>query len=66
MPANKQIDSSKELLALTRRLNIIEGQIRGINKMVSDNVYCIDIMKQIKAAQNSLEKASFGGRITID
>ena len=42
-----------------RRLARIEGQVRGIAKMVSDERYCVDIVRQvqaIKAALSSLEK----------
>ena len=40
---------------LTNRLNIIEGQIRGINQMVKDDRYCGDILIQIAAVNNSLK-----------
>ena len=43
---------------LGNRLNIIEGQIRGINQMVSDDRYCGDILTQISAAINSLKTLS--------
>lgn len=45
-------------LALTKRLNIIEGQVRGINKMLANDAYCIDVMKQIKSVKNALEKVN--------
>ena len=38
------------------RLNRIEGQIRGIKKMVQDGRYCIDILTQIRSASNALAK----------
>ena len=38
------------------RLNRIEGQIRGINKMVKDGRYCVDILTQIRSASNALAK----------
>lgn len=41
---------------LTKRLNRIEGQVRGINKMVQDDKYCIDILTQISAIQSALDK----------
>lgn len=41
---------------LTARLNRIEGQVRGINKMVQDDKYCIDILTQIAAVQSALDK----------
>ncbi len=36
------------------RLNRIEGQIRGIRRMIEDNRYCIDILTQIRSASNAL------------
>lgn len=41
---------------LTKRLNRIEGQVRGINKMVQEDTYCIDILTQISAIQSALDK----------
>ncbi len=35
-------------------INRIEGQIRGISRMIDDGKYCIDILNQIKAVRNSL------------
>ena len=35
-------------------LKRIEGQIRGITKMIDDDKYCIDILNQIKAVKNSI------------
>jgi DNA-binding FrmR family transcriptional regulator len=46
-----------ELLARLRR---IEGQIRGIEGMVHDDRYCIDILTQISAAQAALDKVALG------
>lgn len=41
-----------------KRLNRIEGQVRGIQKMVEDDKYCIDILTQIGAAQAALDKVA--------
>lgn len=41
-----------------RRLKTIEGHIRGINRMVEDGVYCIDVIRQIQAVQSALNKVS--------
>ncbi len=41
--------------ALQRRLRRIEGQIRGLQRMVDEDVYCIDILTQISAATKALE-----------
>lgn len=37
-----------------RRLKIIEGQIRGLQKMVEDEVYCVDIITQASAVKEAL------------
>lgn len=49
--------SREQLLARLRR---IEGQIRGIEGMVEDDRYCIDILTQISAAQAALDKVALG------
>ena len=45
--------------ALVKRLHRIEGQVRGIEKMVSEDRYCIDILTQIGAATTALENLGF-------
>ena len=41
--------------ALIKRLHRIEGQVRGIERMVEDERYCIDILTQIAAVSTALE-----------
>ena len=41
--------------ALKKRLHRIEGQVRGIERMVDDDRYCIDILTQIGAVKTALE-----------
>jgi DNA-binding FrmR family transcriptional regulator len=41
--------------SLTKRLHRIEGQVRGIEKMVAEDRYCIDIITQIAAVSTALE-----------
>lgn len=43
-----------------RRLNKIEGQVKGIQKMVEQRKYCIDIINQITAVRRALEGVSLG------
>ena len=43
-----------------RRLKTIEGHIRGIQKMVESDAYCIDVIAQVQAVQSALEKFSAG------
>ncbi len=45
--------------ALVKRLHRIEGQVRGIEKMVEDDRYCIDILTQIGAVSTALESLAF-------
>jgi len=40
------------------RLKTAEGHIRGIERMVDDGVYCIDIIRQIQAVQSALNRVS--------
>ena len=46
--------------ALLKRLARIEGQVRGIAKMVEGDRYCIDILTQISAVQSAVEKVALG------
>ncbi len=50
-----KIRSEEEYKDLTNRLNRIEGQIRGIRKMVEQNAYCPDILIQVSAAKAALD-----------
>ncbi len=45
--------------ALIKRLHRIEGQVRGIEKMLEDDRYCIDILTQIGAVSTALESLAF-------
>ena len=45
---------------LLKRLNRVEGQIRGVRGMVEDDRYCIDVLTQISAAQAALDKVALG------
>ena len=40
---------------LSKRLNRIEGQVRGLNKMVEEDRYCIDILTQVAAVRSALD-----------
>ena len=46
--------------ALLRRLSRIEGQVRGIARMVEDDRYCVDILTQIGAVQAAVDKVALG------
>ena len=43
---------------LLMRLKRIEGQVRGIQKMVEEDRYCVDILVQISAIKNALQKVA--------
>ena len=45
--------------ALVKRLHRIEGQVRGIERMVDEDRYCIDILTQIGAVNTALESLAF-------
>jgi CsoR family transcriptional regulator, copper-sensing transcriptional repressor len=45
--------------ALVRRLHRIEGQVRGIERMVEEDRYCIDVITQISAVTTALESVAF-------
>ena len=46
--------SEKEYKDLLNRLSRIEGQVRGIRKMLENNVYCLDIITQVSAVNSAL------------
>ena len=49
---------SDDKRALQQRLRRIEGQVRGLQRMVDEDVYCIDILTQISAATKALQAVS--------
>lgn len=59
MPKNKRpaqgsyADNRQDLL---KRLRRIEGQIRGLQRMVTDDAYCVDVLTQISAVVSAAEK----------
>ena len=44
--------------ALLKRLRRVEGQVRGLQKMVEEERYCIDIVTQVSATANALEQVA--------
>ncbi|MFP5366742.1 MAG: metal-sensitive transcriptional regulator [Actinomycetes bacterium] len=57
-PADYGYSSEKE--AYLRRLKLIEGQVRGIARMVGEDAYCIDILTQVAAVNKALHAVSMG------
>ena len=45
---------------LLKRLRRIEGQVRGLQRMVDEDTYCIDVLTQISAATKALEAVALG------
>jgi DNA-binding FrmR family transcriptional regulator len=45
---------------LLKRLNRVEGQVRGVKRMVEEDRYCIDVLTQISAVQAALDKVALG------
>ena len=45
---------------LKARLRKIEGQVRGVERMIDDDRYCIEILTQIAAVQAALDKVALG------
>ena len=43
---------------LVNRLHSVEGHVRGIERMVLEDAYCMDVLKQVKAVQQALERVS--------
>ena len=56
-PTRGYTASKDQLLA---RLGRIEGQVRGIERMVEEDRYCIDVLTQIAAIQAALDKVALG------
>ena len=45
---------------LLKRLARVEGQLRGVAKMVEEDRYCVDVLTQISAVQAALDKVALG------
>ena len=45
---------------LRKRLRRIEGQVRGVERMVEEERYCVDVLTQIAAVQAALDKVALG------
>lgn len=46
--------------AYLRRLRRIEGQVRGLQRMVDDDVYCVDVLTQVSAVTRALQAVALG------
>ncbi len=55
IPIRKKGRTEDEKSYLTKRLKVIEGQVRGVRGMIEENRYCADVLVQIAAVTNSLK-----------
>jgi CsoR family transcriptional regulator, copper-sensing transcriptional repressor len=53
-PAHPRVERTDKA-ALAKRLNRIEGQVRGIGRMIDEDRYCIDVLTQVGAVQSALD-----------
>ena len=51
---------TQDKASYARRLKRIEGQVRGIQRMIDEDTYCIDVLTQIAAATKALQAVSLG------
>ncbi|SFA84251.1 DNA-binding transcriptional regulator, FrmR family [Lentibacillus halodurans] len=56
-PVTPRTDAEKQ--SVVNRLKRVEGQVRGIQKMVEEDRYCVDILVQISAINSALKKVGF-------
>ena len=58
MKMKKTYRTEEEKRKIITRLNIINGQLEGIKRMISDNAYCNDVLIQLSAVSNSVKSLS--------
>src|SRR5436190_18029350 len=51
-------DVQTDTRAITNRLRRIEGQVRGLQRMVDEDAYCVDVLTQVAAVQTALEQVA--------
>jgi DNA-binding FrmR family transcriptional regulator len=57
-PPSRGYSATKD--QIQKRLTRIEGQVRGVSRMVDEDRYCIDVLTQISAVQAALDKVALG------
>ncbi len=60
MSAGVSYSHSEDKDALLARLRRVEGQVRGLQRMVEQDTYCIDVLTQISAATRALQAVAIG------
>lgn len=58
MSEKKKHREEAEYTAMVNRLNRIEGQVRGVKKMLEEDAYCVDILTQVSAIRAALNAFS--------
>jgi DNA-binding FrmR family transcriptional regulator len=60
-PPGKRVErKADDKASLARRINRIEGQVRGIGKMIDEDRYCVDILTQVSAVRSALDALALG------
>lgn len=57
--SRKKVRSDEDKAKLIKKLNIIEGQVRGVKQMICDDRYCDDILIQISAIDKALKALGY-------
>ena len=60
MVSTSQPGYSEEKEQVLKRLARVEGQVRGVERMVEEERYCIDVLTQIQAIQAALDRVALG------
>jgi DNA-binding FrmR family transcriptional regulator len=58
MPTSSTWGYSDDKEAIQKRLRRIEGQVRGLQRMIEEDRYCIDVLEQISAANRALQSVA--------
>jgi len=59
-PVTQPPGYTDEKAAFLRRMRRVEGQVRGITRMIEEDVYCIDVITQVAAVTKALQAVSIG------
>ena len=62
-PVAPAVETDDRNADIMRRLKSVEGHVRGVERMVREGAYCIDVMNQILAIQRALKKV---GGLVLD
>lgn len=51
-------DDNPQVRSIKNRLKTIEGHVRGVQRMLDEGAYCVDVMKQMKAIRQAVERTN--------